>query len=479
MKKILNTSIKLEVLLFTFFLFTSIVEGQNNPLLTFGCPSPTVTIEKCSLGFRPTKDGEVIITAKVEEPIYIGKFRFTLFNVSDEPGYCLNAPATLPASGEHSDTWKDLRFVKGQTGFNVYGPHDNIAETDTDNLNRASVIVKANDFGAYGKIMVHFITGNDDQVLIGFEEGGTTNTFTSIPRDENGNFIADIAHQDTGPGGSSLPGEDIDRLPIGARGSDGLYINGDNFSRYEEYRGFLVGGLWTSLEVNEKDLFIRNKDVPIPGAGFIGDNLTAPVHMITAAEYDPYTRVVNRYSETGHYADQQAIVVEVDQLGGSWGRAAVRWPGQDFIPNNQRYCRVDIEAIRGNAELKFDIGTTDYEIELETKRPYRFSGGKTKIIDPVNGNEDIYFGSYDPKTLEYVTRPMPSFYHKKGTSVLYFFDSDEFINIVFSHEVGHLINLQHNDRENIMHEFINAGAYMNNGYWTNFSSILRGEFRLK
>ncbi len=72
-------------------------------------------IKQCEESWRPQGDSagqegnEISISASVPgQPDIKGKWRFTLMNISCEPGYCLNA-------GE--DTGLDLEFVRGQEGF--------------------------------------------------------------------------------------------------------------------------------------------------------------------------------------------------------------------------------------------------------------------------------------------------------------------------------------------------------------------------
>ena len=122
-----------------------------------------------------------------------GKFKFTLFDVSDEKGYCLNAPAIIPNSGEDSDAWKDLQFAT-QTGFTVSRSDNDVAETNANTLSDATVRITSYDYGSYGKIKVEFTPENGTDGCVGKEVGGTTQ-FDSYPRRyTDGNHALEMVH---------------------------------------------------------------------------------------------------------------------------------------------------------------------------------------------------------------------------------------------------------------------------------------------
>jgi hypothetical protein len=119
-------------------------EGQDNPL--FKCEDRVrltivkVEIEKCDSGFLPQggrDDNTTTIRAFVTPNTAKGKFKFTLFDVSDEPGYCMNAPINVSPTGEDSDVWKDFQFP-AQNGFTILGSDNNIARTETNILHEAT-----------------------------------------------------------------------------------------------------------------------------------------------------------------------------------------------------------------------------------------------------------------------------------------------------------------------------------------------------
>ncbi|MEI6150060.1 MAG: hypothetical protein WCS01_13250, partial [bacterium] len=223
----------------------------------------TVTIEKCDADWDPKggdedNDNPTTIRAFVSHGTAKGKFTFTLFDVSDEPGYCLNAPQTIEGP-EDTDTWKDLQFLPGQPGLTISGENNDVAETTEDNLPDATVTVKCFDYGAYGKIKVTFTPQDDSSTYVGTEEGGTKK-HTNIPRDEAPeNHIWDSADQNTGPNNTSAETDDNDNDPAD------IAATGDGITRYEEYRGFFVldedgNPKHKRTSVTKRDLFIYDPE---------------------------------------------------------------------------------------------------------------------------------------------------------------------------------------------------------------------------
>lgn len=174
-----------------------------------------VEIDKCPLNSIPVLTGaaaEASITANVVGPSTGGWFKFTLTNVSDEPGYCMNSHVSVPSTGSLDATdWKDLQFKAGQTGY-VITNSNSVAQTLAINLTGTTVVVKSNDYGAYGRIKVEFVTTmvrGASPIITGVETGGTK-LYTNIPLDDNENHIADSAAQDSGPGTGSGAEDDTD-----------------------------------------------------------------------------------------------------------------------------------------------------------------------------------------------------------------------------------------------------------------------------
>jgi hypothetical protein len=240
-----------------------------------------VFIENCDVSWMPkggSVDNTVEITAYEISNCITGQFIFELIYVSDEKGYCLNAPNPCPASGEDAADWKDLQFPE-QDGFTLTG--NNIATSDATDLKEATVTVKCYDYGAFGKIKVKFKKDGTGTEYIGKEVVDNvvhySKEYTSIPFDQNTNYIRDGSPQNTGPDNSYSPMDDNDNNPIGAN------VAGDQLTRYEEYRGFMYKdpanpsspSIHVRTSTTEKDVFIFDKFNQ--GYGFF-DKLEYTIH---------------------------------------------------------------------------------------------------------------------------------------------------------------------------------------------------------
>ena len=233
---------------------------SNMNLCVLGAATVTVLkveIEKCDAGFLPkggSEDNTTTIRAFITPDTVKGKFRFTLYDTSSEPGFCLNAPDAIPASGEDSAAWKDLQFPD-QTGFTVAGGNRDVAETTANNLSEATVSVKSFDYGAYGKIKAEFIVDGSGPTCLATEQGGLQQ-YTKIPLDADGNDIADGWTYNAG--GKS----DDDDVSLNNT------ANGDGLTRFEEYRGVDINNDST-VSANER-LRPDRKDLFVQGNGFGG-----------------------------------------------------------------------------------------------------------------------------------------------------------------------------------------------------------------
>lgn len=247
-----------ETTILLFLLFLTITSQSQIQELDWSCfdASGPLKIEACPFNFIPTggananSGNTVQIKAKITgiDPLISGRFIFELFDVSDQPGYCMNAPKYPPLIGLHSDSWKDLQFSE-QSGFTISGNNNQIAVSNETTDVEITITVKSFDYGAFGKMKVKYIT-SDNIAYTGITESFPQTSYISIPYDANNNYIADANNNNSGPGNSYLASDDLDNVPMG----DGT--NGDNISRYEEYRGFMVNGNFERTDVNRKSVFV-------------------------------------------------------------------------------------------------------------------------------------------------------------------------------------------------------------------------------
>jgi len=280
------------------------------------------------------------------------KIRFSFREVSKEPGICMNFPAINQANDNpdlffpddgHNDGKFD--FSDDETdrvklcpteivslGDNVAHTHHYKTATTTVAVSEATIEVRCEDYGAYGILQA---SAPDCEALEPrggadcSQRGGPNDV--KIPRDADGNHIADSAPHDDG---GRLADRDEDNDPVG----DGT--RGDGLTNYEEYRGFIVkrgvSKRHIRTDINRKDIFIRDRDGL--GTGFFSQSGLV-IHLLPGAEYyggdstdDPLpgarttaqpraandkTQVINFNSGYAHGGDQHGLrlVDEVLTLG--------------------------------------------------------------------------------------------------------------------------------------------------------------------
>ncbi len=215
----------------------------------------------------------VPLTAKINEEDINGIFRFTLFEVTSEKGYALNAG---------TDTDRDLIFERNQEGFSEAEETADGWIIETENKeHQATVTVRALDYGAWGKLKAEFRI-NGHWYPCKTEKG---KTYITIPADEDEDQIADNwekQYQAENEGATA----DNDSAPEGVGSKREA---GDGFTNYEEYRGFFVNNEWTDTDPRHKDLFIY--DELGLGIGYFQE-LGLQLHLIDQFEYDE-NRIVN------------------------------------------------------------------------------------------------------------------------------------------------------------------------------------------
>lgn len=243
-------------------------------------------IEKPNKYWRPKGGDEknsIDITAKIKEyPDLKGKWRFTLFEVSDEKGYAMN---------KGDETVLDLEFEEGQSDFEPPEETDDgwVMES-TKTANRMTVSVQALDYGAWGKLKAEVNVEGNWYVCLS-DDG---KDYITIPYDDDEDHIADMweEHFDV----LSQP-EDADEDPEPEAKQEG-----DGFSNYEEYRGFFVNGFWREwyFNPNRKDIFIYD-EIGMGVSYFTETELM--IHLIDKEEYDE-ERVVNFNRNFGTLSSQ-------------------------------------------------------------------------------------------------------------------------------------------------------------------------------
>lgn len=266
-------------------------------------------LEKDWLPLGGDEENEITISAEITNPSnYEGKFKFTLYEVTKEPGYAINM-------GDSKEL--DLEFATGQNSFlEPVQTTDGWTIESTESLNKIDIIVKANDYGAWGKLKCEVIVDGEEYDCKTSNEKDFT-----IPLDEDENKIADSWEEEEEVNGYNELWDE-DPKP---QNQDG---NGDGFSLYEEYRGAVdIDNKHQRLSPKLKELFIKDEDGIAAQSNFetasglkiiyIGDSgwSGAEDNYDIFVSPNPETRQVNYNSKYGKLGKQHAVHIVIDNLG--------------------------------------------------------------------------------------------------------------------------------------------------------------------
>ncbi len=226
-------------------------------------PTPPKTAGKGgALGFKVVlRDKKT--HAEVKDVAF--KTKFTLRDTSSMPGYCTNYPQEKKAGvGSHSDDdfefdKPDLRFAKDDNPADATISGDGLELTTAEDKGHEAVSVGSYDYGAYGKLQATVtVKGADITAEADPDLPGAKGSFSiSIPKDDNANHVADQWEKE----------RELRDLPSSWDKDDKQgkqRREGDGYTLYEEYRGFVVieDGKPKHIRTNPlaKDCFVYDED---------------------------------------------------------------------------------------------------------------------------------------------------------------------------------------------------------------------------
>lgn len=195
-----------------------------------GMKMPEVYLEIMDNEWIPEDDNlvEVKLTWKNINP---SEIEFTLFDISEEPGICLNS------GDDNTDPDMDIKEDNQYVEFEIEKKDKQIVavnRTSTHSREEAIIVISSLDYGAHALIQARIKAADvwyDAEVK---ELGGNA---LHLPFDENENHIADKWEKDMGIFARNYaPSWDYDPYP------DKQRSNGDGYTLYEEYRGFIEQG---------------------------------------------------------------------------------------------------------------------------------------------------------------------------------------------------------------------------------------------
>ncbi|NLK20479.1 MAG: hypothetical protein GX310_11870, partial [Synergistaceae bacterium] len=237
-------------------------------------------------------------------------------------------------------------IISEMSGSGLKIAEDGQTAVTFDDVNEREIVLQARDFGARGKLSATAtVQAGGKEMEVRAVLKGTGERWVTLPKDENGNGIADCwekAHDIW----HCIADSDDDGEPEGKYPGDGL-------SAYEEYRGFFVKGKHVRLDPNKKDLFVYDPDGLAEKARF-GPVTALEVHYIDPEEgrctgTKDRARVVNFRSGFSHLVDQHCLWIKKGALKEpdpfNWGLCE---GGEEIGPPRtaDRYVLVYVDQIR-------------------------------------------------------------------------------------------------------------------------------------
>jgi hypothetical protein len=224
-----------------------------------GMELPKVFLEIVDKDWIPEKENTVEVKLSWENA-RPSEVEFTLFDISKEPGICLNS------KDDNSDPDMDITQDEQSEYFDIKKSEAQIiALKKNPDKKELTVVINSLDYGAHAKIKARINIADiwyDAEVK---ELGGNE---LHVPYDKNENHIADKWEKEVGIYEKNYdPSWDFDPFPGNQRS------NGDGFTLYEEYRGFQeFGNVFRKgeneqvkdghvrMDPNYKDVFIVDYD---------------------------------------------------------------------------------------------------------------------------------------------------------------------------------------------------------------------------
>ena len=325
---------------------------------------------------RPEKNTVLPFTANVlgdTTQITSTRYVFTLRDVSDYTGFCMNA-------GTQPGDKKDIYFRQSDQPENTatsnltYTVSGSNGEKLTVTCNQVTTsipfYVYVDDYGAHGildgTVYLNDKKNSDDEEADNTPSNNTDADYClSIPLDDNGNDIADGWKNDATVVTEGRSG--YDPWKDDEAGPDGNAKHGDGFTVFEEYRGFWIKGKHQDTDPQtKKDLFIFS-EFTNEGYGY-ASNLpdVFKLRLIDKNNMASNTRRMNRYTcgdgksyrpHPGVSRNPQSAVHVVNASSDENRNIRTSHPGlfgvvthTVTVPYNLNYCRVYPHRIKEKLE---------------------------------------------------------------------------------------------------------------------------------
>jgi hypothetical protein len=234
-------------------------------------------------------------------PKQVLKYTVTLQKTSREKGVNLNWP--LKGKDDY-----DLKLDATNALLKITGDADQAQSAETTQEDIEAFIVRVNcyDWGGYTNLAV--TAELSDHTTVTAHVRGSGQQSLAIPKDDDGNHIADSWEESFGLHGGD-PASDEDSQPAGHE------HNGDSIALYDEYRGFRIQGKPQRLSPVTKDLFIW--DASSLGAGIYQASTGVTPRLINETErtYGGSSQNMFIVTPNGHYGDVHPIWLRSGAIG--------------------------------------------------------------------------------------------------------------------------------------------------------------------
>jgi hypothetical protein len=284
-------------------------------------------IDECEASWMPAgkldAPTEVTATVRIKPQGVEGTIQVYLHSTA-WPGYCMNAPTDESESffGDYDLKMQPQEGVTLSCGYLDIGAlacrtactddledvYEQMATTESPQ-NQLQVTLECRDYGAWGNLVG--LVQVADTVKLANIPGDWCKRSSTYPIDEQGNFIADCWQWSAGD--ATDDDEDLN-------GQGDPDYPGDGFTRFEEYRGFMVQGNHVRTNPDDdKDIFLV--DVDDLGPGFFA---SSGVTLRFVGESEAGTSYAVNPNSTEHSIMTQYAVPYIDggvNYSGWWGYA--------------------------------------------------------------------------------------------------------------------------------------------------------------
>ena len=329
---------------------------------------------------KPTEPGnELVARATLKPKDGEGKFvprvksiRFQLLDTSREPGVCLN----WPLGAKDADYDMRLAAVSGGT---LSGNEQTLEVSDPKRNEAghvyAEVQIDSYDFGGRASLRA-VCTLADGREVEGVMKGADGDQeMPRLPKMKSSGWIADSWRQKNNAVNLA---DDDDEEKV-----DGQPLNGDGFTLYEEYRGWVHKGKHLEGDPKRKDFFVRNKiGADAKGGIALFDRVSKlrthaelrATEMIELATTETESvadskgeRIMNwNHRDAPHRVDQHAVIL-INTTGFRSSGAATQGVYNDdkvnraFRPGKALYVRVE-ERARSDGTFSTNESTSKYNL---------------------------------------------------------------------------------------------------------------------